>query len=82
MQHVSWHWHGEKLMDYDTSEICRLIDEKIHSERNRQILKKRLCDGIHFEPLAEMFDLSVRQVKNIVYKAEKELFLTNTARKG
>lgn len=61
-------------MSYDNSEICRLIDEKIHSERNRQILKKRLCDGIHFEPLAEMFNLSVRQVKNIVYKAEKELF--------
>lgn len=69
-------------MNYENSEICRLIDERIHSERNRQILKKRLCDGVRFEPLAEMFDLSVRQVKNIVYKAEKELFLGHSARKG
>ena len=68
------YWQGEKGMNYTNSEICKLIDERIHSERNRQILKKRLCDGIRFEPLAEMFDLSVRQVKNIVYKAEKELF--------
>lgn len=66
----------------DNSDICRLIDEKIHSERNRQILKKRLCDGVHFEPLAEMFDLSVRQVKNIVYKARNELFFGHNARKG
>ena len=62
------------MMSYTNSEICKLIDERMHSERNRQILKKRLCDGMRFEPLAEMFDLSVRQVKNIVYKAEKELF--------
>lgn len=66
----------------DNSDICRLIDEKIHSERNWQILKKRLCDGVRYEPLAEMFDLSVRQVKNIVYKAEKELFFGHNARKG
>lgn len=66
----------------DNSEIERLIDERIHSERNRKILKKRLCDGIHFAPLAEMFDLSERQVKNIVYKAQKELFFGHSARKG
>lgn len=66
----------------DNSEIERLIDEKIHSERNRQILKKRLCDGVRYEPLAEIFDLSVRQVKNIVYASEKVLFLGHRARKG
>ena len=56
------------------SEISRLIDERVFHERNRKILKRRLLDGIHFEPLAEEFDLSVRQVKNIVYKAEERLF--------
>lgn len=29
---------------------------------------------IPYEPLAEEFDLSVRQVKNIVYKSEEKLF--------
>lgn len=52
----------------DNSAIIALIDEKIHHARNREILKRRLVDGIHFEPLAEEFGLSVRQVKYIVYE--------------
>ena len=51
-----------------------LIDEWIFSERDRAILKRRLLDGICFEPLAEEFDMSVRQIKNIVYKAQERLF--------
>ena len=56
------------------SEIEKLIDERVLHERNRNILKRRLLDGICYEPLAEEFDLSVRQIKNIVYKAEDRLF--------
>jgi len=62
------------VKDYTNSEIRRAIDEVIHSERDRAILKRRLIDGICFEPLAEEFDLSVRQVKQIVYKAQDKLF--------
>jgi hypothetical protein len=51
-----------------------LIDEWIFSERDRAILKRRLLDGICYEPLAEEFALSVRQTKNIVYKGEKTLY--------
>lgn len=61
-------------MDYTNSEIREIIDERIHNERNRRILKRRLIDGICFEPLAEEFNLSVRQVQNIVYKEENRLF--------
>ena len=61
-------------MDYGNSQISEAIDEWIHSERDRRILKRRLIDGICYEPLAEEFDLSVRQVKNIVYKAQDQLF--------
>lgn len=43
-------------------------------ERDRKILKRRLIDGICYEPLAWEFDMSVRQIKNIVYKAEARLF--------
>lgn len=56
------------------SEIERLIDEWIFNERDRAILKRRLLDGICYEPLAEEFDLSVRHVKNIVYKAQERLY--------
>lgn len=64
------------MNDYDLSisEWSHLIDEWIFSERDRRILKRRLLDGICFEPLADEFGLSVRQVKNIVYKQEKRLF--------
>ena len=45
-----------------------VIDEYIHSERDRALLKRRFIDGICFEPLAEEFDISVMQAKRIVYK--------------
>ena len=59
------------------SEISKAIDEHIigrNAERNRAILKRRLLDGICYEPLAEEFDMSVRQIKNIVYKGEALIF--------
>lgn len=58
----------------DNSVIAALIDEKIHHERNRRLLKWRLIDGICFEPLAEEFDLSVRQTKNIVSRGTKQIY--------
>ena len=61
-------------MDWTNSEIDTAINEWIHSERDRKILHRRLVDGIFFEPLAEEFDLSVRQVKNIVYKGSTKIF--------
>ena len=61
------------MREYTNSEIARLIDEYVHSERDRAILKRRLIDGICFEPLAEEFDMSVRHVKNIVYKQADRL---------
>lgn len=65
------------MQDYSNSQISALIDEWIngkHAERNRKILKRRLIDGICYEPLAEEFDMSVRQMKNIVYKCQDKLF--------
>ena len=62
------------MIDLPRSKIEHYIDEWIYSERDRAILKRRLLDGICYEPLAYEFDLSVRQVKNIVYKQEKRLF--------
>lgn len=64
----------EGSLEYTNSEIRELIDEYIHSERDRAMLKRRLIDGICFEPLAEEFDLSVRQTKTIIYKAQEKLF--------
>ena len=61
--------------DLSRSQIEHLIDEWIFSERDRAIVKRRMLDGICYEPLAEEFDLSVRQVKKIVYKSQERIFL-------
>lgn len=61
------------MIKYTNSQIAHLIDERIHSERDRAIMKRRYIDGICYEPLAEEFDLSVRRVKAIVYKHEKKI---------
>lgn len=59
------------------SQIELLIDEWIigkNAERDRAILRRRLFDGITYELLADEFQLSVGQVKNIVYKNESKIF--------
>lgn len=63
-----------ELVDLPRSEWENLIDEWVFSERDRQILKRRLLDGICYEPLAEEFDLTDKQVKNIVYRLQCKLF--------
>lgn len=55
------------------SEVCYLIDQWIRNERDRAILKDRLINGMTYERLAEKHDMSVRQTKNIVYKATEKL---------
>lgn len=62
------------MRDYSRSELSAAIDEWIFNEKHRAILKRRLLDGICFEPLAEEFDMSVRQIQNIVYKSQEKLF--------
>ena len=61
-------------MEYTNSDAICAIEEVVHSERNRMIMKRRLVDGVCFEPLAEEFNLSVRQTKNIVYRCSEQVF--------
>lgn len=56
------------MKDYTNTHIAAVIDDHIHSERDRAIMKRRLIDGLTFEVLAEEFNLSSRQVNRIVYK--------------
>lgn len=62
------------MTEYTNSQIEGLIDEHIHSERDRAILKRRLIDGICYEPLSEEFELSPVQVKRIIYKGQNRIF--------
>lgn len=55
------------------TEIERLIDEWVLSERDRNLMKRRLIDGICIEPLSEEFSMSPRQVHRIVKKNTEKL---------
>ena len=62
------------MREYTNSEISALIDEHIHNERDRRLLKRRLIDGVCYEPLAEEFEMSDRHIKRIIYKLQEQLF--------
>ena len=51
------------------SELQYLIDQWIFNERDRLIVADRLFRSATYEQLAEKYDMSDRQIKNIVYKA-------------
>ena len=61
-------------MEYTNSQIRELIAEHIHSERDREMMARRLIDGITMEKLAEEFELSVSQVKRIIKKESWSIF--------
>lgn len=59
------------------TEIENIIDEWIvccsNAKRNRDIMKLRYIDGLTFEQISEVVELSVVQTKNIVYSMNKLL---------
>lgn len=62
------------MRDYSRTEITEAIEEWILNQKHRDILKSRLIDGLTFEALAELYDMSPRQIKRIVYKTQETLF--------
>lgn len=58
------------MKEYTNSQMTDLINEHIHSERDRQILLDRFVNGLTFSELEEKYYLSERQIKRIVNKAD------------
>lgn len=57
-----------KNINYTNSEISEVIEENIHSQRDRIILKKCFIDGLSHEKISEEINMSNRQVSNIISK--------------
>ena len=53
------------------SELAELINERIHSEKARNVMKRKLIDGVTFEALAEEVGMSTRGVKYLVQRNKK-----------
>lgn len=57
------------MQNYNTvtnTTLRHIIDEYIHSERDRQIMRRKLIDGYTYERIAEEMEMSPRQIKTIV----------------
>ena len=61
--------HDLGKFDLSKQQVLDLIESYIFNERNRQIVRRRLIDGVRYEDLAEEYCLSVNQVKTVCYKA-------------
>ena len=62
------------MRDYSRTELTTAIDEWVLNQKHRDILKSRLIDGMTYEAIAELYDMSTRQIKRIVYQSEEVLF--------
>lgn len=63
------------MREYTNSEIQYIIDEWVHSRKDREILHLRLIDGLTIEELAERFDRSPRQMQRIINRLQTIVFL-------
>lgn len=54
--------------DISRSELDRAISEWCLNEKYREILRYRFLNGYTYERIAEIVDMSDRQIKRIVYK--------------
>ena len=57
-----------RFNNISNTELQNLIENWIKSERDRNLMYRRLIDGISLERLAEEFELSVKQVYRITNK--------------
>lgn len=62
------------MKQYSNSRLREIVDEYIHSERDRKILIRKYCDSRTIEQLAEEYELSVSQIKRIIYKHSITIF--------
>lgn len=65
--------HSLDKFGLSRQQVLELIDSYIFHERNRQVLRRRLLDGVGYEELAYEFGLSVNQVKTVCYTAIQKL---------
>ena len=62
------------MIELSRTEWENLIDEWIFNERDREILKRRLLDGLTYKELQDEFNLSIDRLKRIIYKGQNKIF--------
>lgn len=59
---------------WSNSRLREIIEDYVHSERDRAVLLRKHCDHRTIEQLAEEFELSDSQIKRIIYKHTMTIF--------
>ena len=65
------------MKDYTVDELNHAINQWVRGRnalRNREIFRMSFIDGIPQEQIAEQYDMSTRQIQNIIYACQRQLF--------
>lgn len=60
--------------DIPNSAIVYAIDEYVHSERDRVIMKRYLCDSLSMMQIANEMDISFKTVQRVIVRLEPKIF--------
>lgn len=63
--------HYDFAKNYSTSDIDAVLNEWIHNETYRQIIRCRMVDHMTYEQIGEVFNYSCETVKNVLYDNEE-----------
>ena len=63
----------QHYVELTNSQLAELIGENIHSERNRQIMRLRLIDGMTYEKIAEIVQMSPRYIRSLVKRLKNNI---------
>lgn len=61
-------------LDYSNEHISEVIDRYVRHDRDKEIMKYRLCDKLIYAKIAEKMDMSESQVKRICYRNQDRIF--------
>ena len=59
---------------YSNFRLREIVEEFIHSERDRRILIRKYCDKRTIDQLAEEFQMSTSQIKRIITRDGETVF--------
>ena len=63
--------HYDFAKNYSTSDIDAVLDEWIHNDTYRRIIRCRMVDHMTYEQIAEAFNYSCETIKNVLYDNEE-----------
>lgn len=63
-----------ELYNLSWTDWSNIIDEWVFNERDREILKRRLLDGLTYKELQDEFNLSIDRLKRIIYQGQNKIF--------